>query len=963
MSGTEHIFPESPRTPSREKTLDAVEKHICQVLGFDFGFVDVVSGHEIINLHYFSASPDEELLSARKFAADLIDENKQPLAVANTLTAQKVKQTQKPWVGRAFIKGKDNGASLNPGDAVETEEFPYVIIPVLDDHTNQQSHVIGLLRIISFDSSREISNQDISNLRSMGEQLASRSQVFQDGFHEPLPTLADKVAPEHRQDLHEREQVLILHSNRVIRRRFSRILSERYRVLESDSEEKSLELLSTQRIDMIIVDSNLSGTSGFGFCKVIKESPQWKQVPVLIVTPDTNPTARVEGLQVGADDCLSDSCFDAELLARVQSSIRHLRTEKELAVQLQLLEDYAQKLETAHEQLSQDRQSQVQRNNMLEQLRRDSEIKSNQDSLLHRISNTIRSSFAIKENLGEMLEELSGWFSLDCCFIVLPSDEEPDDAIRLEFASDDIYKVIEFDRDLKMLDLFSKNFNIDQTLIVNDVSNDKRLEPFRQEVLSGYNILSLFILPVYYNEKLLGILTGYRGQIQANWNRINEGFLKSVADQVASGVTNARLYARVQRQATTDGLTQLFNHRTGQEKLTEQLRMAERYGRSLAVVMIDVDHFKQINDNFGHPVGDTVLKAVARLIKSNCRDVDLPIRYGGEEFLVVLPEVNKEGAHVVAERIRKSLAQEVIKHESISLTVTASLGIATFPEHAMDQHHLLELADKALYLSKRLGRNQVHTASDLNFDRNLIANKESAAPRDQQVVLDEAKAKTEDNRLQSFEPPTVSADAQTREELVPEVVEMVKTLAQSLYSRSDYNKQHHLEVARMSELLAKVMGLSGTQIEQIRLAGLLHDVGTLRLPTELLAKEGFFTQDERNLINQHPMLGADLLRPVRALKEICEIMENHHERWDGLGYPRGLKGEEIPLPARIVSIVDSYHAMISDRPYRTALTPTQAIQALKDGAGKQWDPFLVDIFIAVLANLRQPVPESEPEAR
>lgn len=964
MSGTEHIFPESPRTPSREKTLDAVEKHICQVLGFDFGFVDVVSGHEIVNLHYFSASPDEELLSARKFAADLIDENKQPLAVANTLTAQKVKQTQKPWVGRAFIKGKDNGASLgNPGDAVETEEFPYVIIPVLDDHTNQQSHVIGLLRIISFDSSREISNQDISNLRSMGEQLASRSQVFQDGFHEPLPTLADKVAPEHRQDLHEREQVLILHSNRVIRRRFSRILSERYRVLESDSEEKSLELLSTQRIDMIIVDSNLSGTSGFGFCKVIKESPQWKQVPVLIVTPDTNPTARVEGLQVGADDCLSDSCFDAELLARVQSSIRHLRTEKELAVQLQLLEDYAQKLETAHEQLSQDRQSQVQRNNMLEQLRRDSEIKSNQDSLLHRISNTIRSSFAIKENLGEMLEELSGWFSLDCCFIVLPSDEEPDDAIRLEFASDDIYKVIEFDRDLKMLDLFSKNFNIDQTLIVNDVSNDKRLEPFRQEVLSGYNILSLFILPVYYNEKLLGILTGYRGQIQANWNRINEGFLKSVADQVASGVTNARLYARVQRQATTDGLTQLFNHRTGQEKLTEQLRMAERYGRSLAVVMIDVDHFKQINDNFGHPVGDTVLKAVARLIKSNCRDVDLPIRYGGEEFLVVLPEVNKEGAHVVAERIRKSLAQEVIKHESISLTVTASLGIATFPEHAMDQHHLLELADKALYLSKRLGRNQVHTASDLNFDRNLIANKESAAPRDQQVVLDEAKAKTEDNRLQSFEPPTVSADAQTREELVPEVVEMVKTLAQSLYSRSDYNKQHHLEVARMSELLAKVMGLSGTQIEQIRLAGLLHDVGTLRLPTELLAKEGFFTQDERNLINQHPMLGADLLRPVRALKEICEIMENHHERWDGLGYPRGLKGEEIPLPARIVSIVDSYHAMISDRPYRTALTPTQAIQALKEGAGKQWDPFLVDIFIAVLANLRQPVPESEPEAR
>jgi len=970
VSGTDHIFPESPRAPGREKTLDAVEKHICQVLGFDFGFVDVVSGHEIVNLHYFSASPDEELASASKFAADLIDENKQPLAVANTLTAQKVKQTQKPWVGRAFIKGKDKSNELRvlhpgaapgdfPDDRAEVEEFPYVIIPVLEEGPGKTNHVIGLLRIISFDSSREISTQDIGNLKSMGEQLATRSQVFQDGYQDPVPTLTDKVAPEYRGDIHEREQVLILHSNRVIRRRFSRILSERYRVLEADSEEKSLEILTDQRIDLIIVDSNLSGTSGFGFCKVIKESPQWKQVPVLIVTPDTNPTARVEGLQVGADDCLSDSCFDAELLARVQSSIRHLRTEKELAVQLQLLEDYAQKLETAHEQLSQDRQSQVQRNNMLEQLRRDSEIKSNQDSLLHRISNTIRSSFEIKENLGMMLEELSGWFSLDCCFIVLPSEEEPEDGIRLEFVSDDIYRVIEFDRDLKLLELFSKHFNIDQTLLVNDVSNDKRLEPFRQEVLAGYNILSLFVLPVYYNEKLLGILTGYRGQIQANWNRINEGFLKSVADQVASGVTNARLYARVQRQATTDGLTGLFNHRTGQEKLTEQLRVAERYQRSLAVVMVDVDHFKQINDNFGHPVGDTVLKAVARLIKSNCRDVDLPIRYGGEEFLVVLPEVNKEGAHVVAERMRKSLAQEVIKHESIALTVTASLGIAVFPEHALDQHHLLELADKALYLSKRLGRNQVHTASDLNFDRNLIANKESAAPRDPQTVIEEIAAKTE-NSIQAFEAPKVSAEAQAKDELVPEVVEMVKTLAQSLYSRSDYNKAHHLEVARMSELLAKVMGLSATQIEQIRVAGLLHDVGTLRLPPELLAKEGFFTQDERNLINQHPVLGADLLRPVRALKDICEIMENHHERWDGLGYPSGLKGEAIPLPARIVSIVDSFHAMISDRPYRTALSHEQAVQALRDGAGKQWDPFLVDIFIAVLTNLRQPVPvESE----
>jgi diguanylate cyclase (GGDEF)-like protein/putative nucleotidyltransferase with HDIG domain len=920
----------------KEEFLDAVQRHICQVLGFDFGFIDLVSGHEIVNVITFSGD-DDKSEDARNSVRNLTDENKQPLAVANSLVAQKVKSTLRPWLGRAF-------ASTDG----EVQEFPYAIVPVMADASQRAGDVKGLIRVISFDSSREVTTQDLQTLRLMGEHLANRTQLFfqAGGDHEkvsqPTPSKSD-------QDI---DHVLILHSNRVVRRRFSRTLGEKYRVLESDSEEKSLQMLSDNRVDLIIVDSNISGSTGFGFCKVIKESTEFKHIPVIIVTPDSNPTARVEGLVVGADDCLTDSCFDSELMARVQSSLRHRKIEKELAVQLQLLEDYAQRLEKAHEQLSQDRQSQLQRNTLLEQLRRESDILRNQESLLHRISNTIRRSFTIKENLGEMLEELSGYFGLDCCFIVLPSEEEPEDSLRVEYVTDDIYRVLEYNRDLKTLDLYSKLFQADQAIIANDVQNDRRLDPFREDVLSGYNILSLFYIPIHYSEKLLGLLVGYKGEIPANWNRVNEAFMKSVADQVASGVTNARLYARVQRQATTDGLTTLYNHRTGQEKLTEQMRMAERYQRHLAVLMVDVDHFKSINDNYGHPVGDTVLKAVARLIKNNCRDVDIPIRYGGEEFMIVLPEVNQEGAHVVAERIRKSLASEVILHEGINLSVTASLGIATFPEDAADQMHLLELADKALYLSKRLGRNQVHTASDLMFEPRVEKEvvEKKAEEVLSQITTSEGKAPL---ALEDFVAPTVSVEAQNKEELVPEVVEMVKALAQNLYARSDYNKTHHLEVARMSELLGKVMGLSATQIEQIRVAGLLHDVGTLKLPSDLLSKPGYLTDEERDMVNQHPVLGAQLLRPIRALKDICEILENHHERWDGTGFPRGLKGEDIPLPARIVAIVDSYHAMISDRPYRLALSHEQAVQALRQGAGTQFDPFLVDIFIAVLSNLKQ----------
>ena len=201
--------------------------------------------------------------------------------------------------------------------------------------------------------------------------------------------------------------------------------------------------------------------------------------------------------------------------------------------------------------------------------------------------------------------------------------------------------------------------------------------------------------------------------------------------------------------------------------------------------------------------------------------------------------------------------------------------------------------------------------------------------------------------------PSKPPDEPEKEELVPEVVETVKALATALYSKSEYNKVHHLETAKFSELLARVMGLSQKQIEQIRVAGLLHDVGTLSIPPELLNKEGHLTDEDREVINQHPTIGADLLRPISALGDICDILENHHEHWDGTGYPRGLKGEEILLPARILSIVDSYHALISDRPYRKAMSDEEALNVLKAGAGQQWDPFLIDIFISMVKNLKR----------
>jgi len=915
---------EGSNRPGNEE-FDAVRRHICLVLGFDFGLIDLVRGHEVISYKSFSAAePDEE---KAELLTSLEDEHQQPLTVAHTLVAQKVKQTQKPWVGRAYAKG-------GPADG-----FAYVIIPILDGSTEGPTLVKGLLRVVSLDENRSVDEKDLSTLKIIGQHLAS-------SLPDPSAFTADADPERAGQAPAESENVLIVHSNRPVRRRLTKILSERYQVLEVDGGARTIETLEKGQVDLIILDSEVQGTSGYALCKVLKESRQWKHIPVILVASESNVQGKIDGLNAGADDCLSENCHESELLARVRASLRLRKTERDLSMQGQLLEDYSQRLEQAFESERQASLKVAKHNQSLEQLNRElqqsnvkNQVLRGQEQLLHRISDIIRHSFNFEENVGKMLEELAGHFNLDCCFAVLPSDGEPEDAVRSEYAVDRAYSVKTADLDLKILEIFAANFNANQPVIVSDVARDRIVEPFKREALGNYPVLSLFYVPVTYEEKLLGILGGHKCESEALWTPENKGFLRSVAGQVAIAVTNARLYARVQRQATTDGLTGLYNHRTGQEKLTEQLRLAERYQRNVAVVMIDVDHFKQINDTYGHPAGDTVLKSVASQVRSDCRDVDIPVRYGGEEFLLILPEINQEGAVVVAERIRKNLARLPIRHEDIEINVTASLGVAAYPEDAGSQQQLLELADRALYMSKRLGRDQVHTSGDLMFSE-LKA--ESAPP---------PEAKT--GQEAAGEPVILKAPASEREELVPEVVEMVKVLATALYSKSDYYKHHHLETARFAELVAKIMGLSQQQVEQLRVASLLHDVGVLSIPEDIIGKPGLVTPDEMEVIAQHPSLGAQMLRPIRALKDICDIVECHHECWDGTGYPKGLKGEEIPLPARILSIVDAYHAMISDRPYRPAMSREQAKKALKNGGGTQWDPFLVDIFLAVIDSLEQ----------
>jgi diguanylate cyclase (GGDEF)-like protein/putative nucleotidyltransferase with HDIG domain len=909
--------------------IDALRRHICQILGFDIGLIDIARGDRIDNLITFFAEEHSDDITLDDFA----DEHNQLLSETNSTLAQQVRNNYAPYVGEVLL--------LDDGD--DELRFPYIIVPISGGQGDASTMVKGLIRVVSFDNTRQIENNDIANVRLIGQHLAARMPYLAQSEPQPAPEPATTAEP---------ELIVVAHGNRAIRRRLSRTLSsDHYRVIEAEHAEKVMEALRENEVGLVVLDSALTNERNQMLCRALKGGDsEFKHVPIILVTAEADTNGKVEGLNAGADDCISDTCIDAELLARVRASLRLKKSERELATQLKLLEDYAQRLEYASEverlassKITQEKLQLDHVNRELSLKKREVEILHDQDNRLRRISDCIRKSFNIEDNIGEMLESLAGWLELDNCFVVLTEECEEQDIIRREYATSADYKLIEHNFDVTLLEIF-KQLPRQDLLLVNDVKRDKRIEPFRN-VLNNFHLYSVFYVPITYENKLLGILGGHKIESQAQWTQHYETFFGQIADQLSIGVTNARLYKRVERQATTDGLTNLFNHRTGQEKLAEQLKLAERYQRNLAVIMMDIDHFKSINDRYGHPVGDTVLKSVARIIRRDCRDVDIPVRYGGEEFLLVLPEINQESAVVVAERLRKTLQREVITHDDVQLSVTASIGVAAYPEDAEAQHHLLELADKALYMSKRLGRNQVHTASDLMF-HDLEEHKHEAPPA-----------------VPAVNTPTAEVAGDDKEGLVPEVVEMVKAMAGALYAKSEYNKVHHLETARFAEMVAKVLGLNQRQIEQIRVAGLLHDVGLLSVPEDIINKPGQVTADELRVLMQHPIMGAQMFRPIHALKEICDILENHHECWDGTGYPRGLKGEEIPLSARIISIVDAYHAMISERPYRPAMAKEKAKRVLRNGAGTQFDPFLVDIFLACLAEAEEAEQQTQAQSQ
>ena len=362
---------------------------------------------------------------------------------------------------------------------------------------------------------------------------------------------------------------------------------------------------------------------------------------------------------------------------------------------------------------------------------------------------------------------------------------------------------------------------------------------------------------------------------------------------------------RAMRLALTDPLTGLGNHRHFHERLQRELARAEQEGAALSLCLVDIDDFKRVNDRFGHPRGDSVLRQVAQILGATTREADYAARYGGEEFAILLPKTSPADARLLADRIRARV-RDIVVEPGDGFRISASIGVADFPVCGLDAKTMLGAADTALLWAKRRGRNCVLYYRDV---------------REMMAAL-----------------PTDDADERSWRN-------GIEVLAAAVDAKASYREHHGDAVAEMVRELAERAGLPEADREIYGVAARLHDDGKVGIRAELLEKGDRLTDDDRRELRRHVDLGVDIFTNAEAPREFIEIVRHHHERWDGRGYPDGLRGDEIPMGARLIAIGDSFQAMLSDRPYRAALTLDQARAEIRRGAGVQFDPVLARLFL------------------
>ena len=422
---------------------------------------------------------------------------------------------------------------------------------------------------------------------------------------------------------------------------------------------------------------------------------------------------------------------------------------------------------------------------------------------------------------------------------------------------------------------------------------------------------SVLCIPISYGESMLGVLN-MESQKEDAFLPQDRLIMNTLADLLATALHNAFVFQKLQQQSITDGLTGIKTRRFFFETLSSELKRASRSGRPISVVLMDLDKFKGVNDTKGHLEGDLVLARVGRLLEQKCRQSNVVARYGGDEFIILMPETGVEQALILAERLRLWIAQDPALSEH---HITGSFGVGSFPVHGFSMEDIIRVADAGMYVSKHAGGDRVSTAEE-------IAEGETAAVRRRMISgYIEGFLQREHTGPEHLEEliATLKKMVGEGERNAMVLREAIETLTSAAESRELNSSGHGEMVARYSEIIARALGLPPEEIGDLAFAARVHDVGKIFVPERILNKPGPLTEEEYYLLKWHAEVGGEIVATLPEGKKLQEAVHHHHESFDGGGYPDGLRGEKIPL----VGAHHGHHRRLREHDQRALLRRRQ----------------------------------------
>lgn len=419
-------------------------------------------------------------------------------------------------------------------------------------------------------------------------------------------------------------------------------------------------------------------------------------------------------------------------------------------------------------------------------------------------------------------------------------------------------------------------------------------------IILGFNLVEFDYLSLSKN---FDIIRNFEGDIILVSSLMITSFILSLYINIENDYN-----LKLKELAVKDGLTGLFNHRSFQDILGSYIKNSKRENKEVSLLFMDIDNFKNYNDVNGHQRGDWLLTRLGEVLMNTVGDLGIVTRYGGEEFAVILYNQSEDIALNLGELIRQNIQNTYFigQEHQPNKHITLSIGVSTYPKVAKTKKELIELADNALYRAK-------------SFDKNRVERYYN--------ILDEIDPSIDKKSLES-----------------------VANMLNNINMKDKYTYGHSERVVIYAKKFATYLQMKDKDKKELLLGAYLHDIGKLEISKELLTKREKLSESEFNILRQHPTLGSDLVSSIKEFADVIPLIKYHHEKYDGTGYPSKLKGDDIPYLARILTIIDSFDAMTSKRPYNIRKDYKQAIGELEKCAGSHFDPELVYKFIEMLQN-------------